>query len=313
MILFIAVFIGIKNGYLGFAVAENKTAEQNNEQQQTKFKFISPYYKDNQISQNKLIEFQEFLIKIIDKNKNDLNISVYFRDLNNGPWLSINPQNIFDGASLLKVPTMIAYLKSAEVNKSILTKKINYEKSFVNDLEYDPIFDQTLKVGQTYTIDDLIKIMIKKSDNTALKLLDLASVDETINLQPSIKETHKTLGLLGSEENADLTSIDQFSEIYRILYNAEYLNGEMSNKALEIMSQTDYNNGLKRYLPTDLTVAHKYGIRYYKDSDAYQLHDCGIIYSSTPYILCVMTAGNNLEKQEETISNIAKTSFEIFR
>ncbi len=294
-------------------MAENNEIEQNNDQQQTKLKFISPHYKNSQISQNKLLEFQDFLIQIIDENKNTFNTSVYFRDLNNGPWLSVNPQNIFDGASLLKVPTMIAYLKSAENNKNLLTRKINYEKSFVNDLEYDPIFDQTLKVGQTYTIDDLIKTMIIKSDNTAVRLLNLASIDETINLQPSIKQTYKSLGLLSDENEADLISIDQYSGIYRILYNAEYLNGEMSNKALEIMSQTDYNNGLKRYLPSDLTVAHKYGIRYYKDSNAYQLHDCGIIYSSTPYILCIMTAGNNLEKQEETISNIARASFEIFK
>lgn len=246
-------------------------------------------------------------------NKDHANISVYFRDLNNGPWLSVNSQNIFDGASLLKVPTMIAYLKNAENNKAILYKKIKYDKSFNNELDYDPIFDQTLKIGEEYSVEYLIKTMIQQSDNTAVSLLQLASIEPSINLQPSIEETNRIIGLDNDGKESNLITIDYYASLFRMLYNAEYLNGEMSNKALEIMTKTDYKNGLTRYLPADLTIAHKYGIRYYYGDSFYQIHDCGIIYASNPYILCVMTAGDNLEKQEFLISDIAKKSYDIFK
>lgn len=150
--------------------------------------------------------------------------------------------------------------------------------------------------------------MVQKSDNTAKNLLQIY-YDE-LKIRPTIEETHRLLGL---NDDSNIISIDQYAGIYRILYNAEYLDGEMSDKALEILSQTDYNNGLTKYLPSEIKVSHKYGVRQYRDDKTYQLHDCGIIYSTNPYILCVMTNGKNLEKQENIVAEISKTAYNIFK
>jgi beta-lactamase class A len=235
-------------------------------------------------------------------------MALYFRDLNNGPWISYNSISLFDGASLLKVPVMISYLKVSESYPEILKTKINYQEDVYKDEKYDPVFDKTLKIGHDYSIEYLIETMIQKSDNTANRLLRLA--ENELQFSPNIQETYKLLGL--DNESNDIF-IDEYAGIFRILYNAEYLNGETSNKALEIMTKTDYNNGLTKYLPSDIKVAHKYGIRFYDDDESYHLHDCGIIYTDNPYILCVMTLGYNLEQQEELVAKISKTSYEIFR
>lgn len=54
--------------------------------------------------------------------------SVYFRDLNNGPWFGVDEKTDFAPSSLLKLPVMMAYYKIAEDNPAILSKKILFDK-----------------------------------------------------------------------------------------------------------------------------------------------------------------------------------------
>jgi hypothetical protein len=51
-------------------------------------------------------------------------VSVYYRDLNNGPWLGINEREQFFPASLMKVPLMMHYYKVAEEHPGILDELV---------------------------------------------------------------------------------------------------------------------------------------------------------------------------------------------
>lgn len=97
-------------------------------------------------------------------------ISVYF-DTRDGRWLGIDQTEKYFPASLMKVPTMIAFYKLAESHPEILTKKVLYTGSAdANKIEY---FKPThaLVPGQSYTIGQLIEYMIVFSDNNAASLL----------------------------------------------------------------------------------------------------------------------------------------------
>ena len=50
--------------------------------------------------------------------------AIYFRDLNNGPWIGINVGHEFSPASLLKIPLMITLLKQAEEKPGFLAEKL---------------------------------------------------------------------------------------------------------------------------------------------------------------------------------------------
>ena len=231
-------------------------------------------------------------------------VSFYFRDLNNGPWFSYNAPYRFEGASLNKVPIMITFFKVAEENPEFLQEKILYE----NDIEgvYEG-FDESLIKGDIYTIEELIRTMIIESDNTSYSLL--ADFAEKNKLTPSISDTFEYLGL---DKDENFVTVTQYASMLRTLYNAEYLNMEMSSKALEIMTQAKFENGISKYLPDEIKIAHKYGVRWFDDSEEKQIHDCGIIYKADrPYILCVMTRGDSIPRQEKIISNISKMVFEL--
>ena len=54
-------------------------------------------------------------------------ISLYFRDLDNGPFFGIREEESFTGASLLKVPTIVAVLLQAGDNPGLLTRMVRFE------------------------------------------------------------------------------------------------------------------------------------------------------------------------------------------
>lgn len=229
-------------------------------------------------------------------------ISVYYRDLNFGPWMGINEHESFSPASLLKVPIMITLLKKAEKDPLFLHKKILYTKVI------DKFFDQNikgfepLKIGISYSIEELIVRMIQDSDNEAKELLlnviDLNFLEKVmidIGVNPKAIETP-----------ANLVSVKDYAGFFRLLYNATYLNREMSEKALGILSKTKFDRGLKAGIPAEVALAHKFGERGYEDSNIKQLHECGIVYlKGAPYLVCVMTRGTDFDKLSGVIADVS--------
>ncbi len=205
---------------------------------------------------------------------------------------------------------MIAYLRVADFNPSILNKKIKYiEKVDANKVEeFKP--SKYIESGKSYSVDELIKYMIIYSDNNATNLLQ-ANVDEK-----ALVTVYSDLGIPASDtlEQENVTP-KTYSYIFRILYNATYLSKSMSQYALEILAQTQFEKGIKMGLPENMTSSQKFGERTVmnrnittgEDSLSFrELHDCGIVYyPENPYILCVMTKGDDFEKLSKIISDIS--------
>lgn len=223
--------------------------------------------------------------------KNIFTASIYYRDLNNGPWFTIGENEEFRAASLFKIPLMIAFFKVAETDPSILEKKVTYDHVFENvpDYKVDSSLE-TVTFGKTYTVGELIDDMIINSDNIAAYLL-IANIDIKI-----IQDVFNDFGF--SFENASperkIVRPKEYASFLRILYNATYLNREYSEKALEILSRSTFKYGMRSVINSDIKASIKYGIAV-SPSGEKQLHECGIIYwqPDRPHILCIMTTGSD--------------------
>lgn len=98
----------------------------NQKRQASDYAFINPLLEceiETIGSQQKYIPFEkklknEIKTSIIEKNP-DIYLSVYFRNLRNGPWFGINEETSFAPASLMKLPVAIAYLKWLEIRPEI--------------------------------------------------------------------------------------------------------------------------------------------------------------------------------------------------
>jgi beta-lactamase class A len=229
-------------------------------------------------------------------------VSVYFRDLNNGPWFGINEKENFSPASLLKVPLMIAYFKQAEEDPEILKKFLVFErKGFPNTVQ-TILPSQSIENGKSYTVEDLISRMIIYSDNNAQQLL-LENIEDKI-----FKKVYSDFGLEPIEKNAVDTSVTvkTYAGFFRMLFNASYLNKTYSEKSLKLLLGSEFKDGLVAGVPPATPVAHKFGERSFLGSNVKQLHDCGIIYyPQHPYLVCVMSRGENAGDLTSIIHNIS--------
>jgi beta-lactamase class A len=271
------------------------------------YKYINPLlecdnYQPSQLNSVVGMETQinDYIAKAKAENKATF-VSVYYRDLNFGPWMGINEKENFSPASLLKVPIMIAALKKAEADPTFLNRKLQYTQQL--DLNVVPnIKDPHLiKIGNSYTVENLIERMIEYSDNEAKELI-------LRNLEGSfIIKVMTDIGVnVSGDMNKDFISVKDYSGFFRLLYNATYLSRSLSEKALGILSKTSFDKGLLAGLPKGLTVSHKFGERAYSDSNVKQLHECGIVYhDKTPYLICVMTRGTDFAQLEPVIADIS--------
>lgn len=246
----------------------------------------------------------------IETLKNDGKIetaSVYFKDSLQGDWFGININETYHPASLLKVSTLIAYYKATETDPNLLNKKVllRLDKDY-QEMESIKSSKKTF-LGQEYSIDELIQYMIKYSDNNAG--IFLSSIID----QDFLNEVFTDLGLDIPYERETTINPKSFAIFFRTLYNSTYLNRKMSEKALELLSSSEFDGGLKSGVSSTTIIAHKFG-EYGKLNDKgvleyRELHDCGMVYAKNPYLLCVMTRGEDINDMSNGISQISKIIF----
>ncbi len=275
------------------------------EKRETGYQFINPLLECedvNSIGDMELRQLQQNIEKYI-QNYDQVKVGVYYRDLNNGPWFGINEDQQFSPQSLLKLPVALAYYKLAENNPQILDEELMYE----TEIEHKNL-DDNLELHKKYHVTQLMHRMLVLSDNVAFNLL-------TMRLPKKyIKKVHQDLEISYPEEGTpdDFMSVKSYASIFRVLFNSSYLPRRYSELMLNILSESTFIDGLVAGVDADVPVAHKFGILNSENSQyESQLHDCGIIYlPEKPYLLCVMTKGNDQEQLEKIIKEISATVFD---
>jgi beta-lactamase class A len=228
---------------------------------------------------------------------------VYFRLPANAHWFGINENGKFDPGSLIKVPIMLAYLKEAETNPSILDDKLYYNPQ--NNDALPNALPAQLPVG-TYSASKLLEEMIIDSDNVAKDILSNHLTDKAI--QDVFDETNSNF----LQDPTGTISPKQYIIILSRIYSATYLDRYYSNYAMGLLTKTTFKDALAAGVPANVKVAHKYGERgVYEDNvlSAVELHDCGLVYADTPYYICVMTKGSDEGNLANLIKNISATIY----
>ncbi len=206
---------------------------------------------------------------------------------------------------------MIAYLKLAEKDPGLLKKKLVFNSKI--DSTTQQVFkpQKTLEPGKAYPVEELIHLMIAYSDNNSWNLL-LDNIDSQL-----LDSVFRGLGVGFSigPSLEQMVSIKSYGTFLRVLYNSTYLNEEMSEKALEFMSERNFPFGISSSIPSDIVVASKFGEKGTAGphGPVLQLHDFGIIYyPKRPYMLSVMARGKNYNELASVIHSISQLIFKEF-
>jgi beta-lactamase class A len=239
-----------------------------------------------------------------DKDATD--ISIYFRDLNSGKWLGVNETETFDPASMFKVASLIAVYHTAEDFPPFLSAKITVASTTLeNTQDYHPPTD-LIQINKTYSVEELLDRTITQSDNEADNLLVKYMGENT--LASVFDDLHVPL--------SDHVTPQEYSHLFRVLYNATYLTPVDSEKALALLTKTDFADGLVAGVPAGTQVAHKFGERTTviegqpATPKKHELHDCGIVYyPDHPYFICVMTRGDDFPTLAGVIKEVSNITW----
>lgn len=238
--------------------------------------------------------------------------SFYFKNLNDSYWVGINENDTYSPGSLLKVVVALAVYTQAESDASFLKTRLTYTKALsdVNKaFPFAPPVD--LVVGRSYTVPELLKNMLARSDNASKDLL-FESIDsryiDSVFTDLSVKKPDP-------QDSSNYTiSTREYSRFFRSLYYATQLSPKNSNQLLKDLSQASFTQGIVAGVPEGVTVAHKYGEHVRGTNGiptSVELSDCGIVYHpKNPYFICIMTEGHDEPALTGVIAAISKVAYE---
>jgi beta-lactamase class A len=226
--------------------------------------------------------------------------SVYVREFGQARWMVINENEKYSPGSLLKVPELIAFCKMNELKPGFFDKSVAY-KTKTETHRNITFKSKHIELGQSYTIRELLKYMIVYSDNDATMLLNELMDRKIFN------RVFTDLGL----HAPDYTSNDypittaEFSLFLKELYNSTYLNTVHSEFCMNLMSQSDYVDGLVSGLPQNCVAVHKFGEGGF--SNAPNFNESAIVYcNNKAYLLTVMSKGTDLTKMPGFVREVSK-------
>lgn len=238
-------------------------------------------------------------------------VSVYLRDFSSNGALSINPGELYDPASLNKIPAMLTAFEMTERDPHFLNREIVVPAADANgDVEIKP--RDFVVPGSRVTVGEAVRKMIVFSDNNALRALEpVLDVQLFTRIHNDLKIPVRTNGTVHS----DYMSAKDLAFFFRLLRNGTYLGWDNSEAALKLLSDVEFKNGIVAGLPSSpaVSVAHKFGIFAARGTELTmrQLHDCGIVYApAKSYLLCVLTKSTaSLRDQEAVIEKISRTIY----
>lgn len=218
---------------------------------------------------------------------------IYFSYLNSGSWIGLNEREEFTAASTIKVPIAMSLMKAVEDGKLKLSDSYALET-----LNLDSNFGDLYKAGadKELTIEELLKIMLEQSDNTAMSALK--EVFKRIGINDPLEDIFNNLGWeftqtipeLGEMPNYSKINLKTLTNLFITLYDAKYISVEDSNKILEYLTNTPFNDRIVAGVSKDVAVSHKIGTA----SGDNTFSDCGIIYApNRHYVLCLGSSGDS--------------------
>ena len=236
-----------------------------------------------------------------------LQLGFYFRDLIFDQVVSIDANQNFMPASLLKLPLMIALLKKSEVNGEILNQTLKYTTSSdtLSSIPQRVLPTHQMIEGEELSVTSLINLMITESSNQATAML-LNQFGGPQLVSNALKEMDI---IVMHDGDKNYLTPQTYAQLFVRLYRSTYLKPENSLKALQILSKSAFTRGIKGRLPKEINVANKFGERSLEDIN--QLHDCGVVFlPGNPYIACIMTKGRDFKMLEQFISEVSKITYD---
>lgn len=273
---------------------------------------------------DKKIDYNILEKKIISKfNDETGNFALAFKNLDDGKEILINENEIFHAASTMKTPVMIEFYKQLHQGKLSLEDTLQIKNEFKSIVdgtmyklsEFDDSDKNTYnKLGQYYSINNLIYEMITISSNFATNIL--IEYIGANNVTKSMREIGAlNIDILRGVEDIkafelglnNTTSAKDLLIIYEKLAKGKIINNESSATMIDILKDQKYDDIIPKYLPKDIEIANKTGMI------TGVHHDSGIVFLKDGKKYVIIILSKNMSDMESGTEMMAKISELIYK
>lgn len=248
------------------------------------------------------------ITNIISSVQGTFGVAVY--ELKYKRDFGINTNELFPSACTRKVPIAMAAYSEAEKGSLSLDENLT--------LTEDNIVGGTgtlqgQSAGSTYSIRELIRLMIIESDNTAgnmvIDRLGLDLINNFVKEMGASNTYNAGKFMIPAPTDSETTPADM-CKILNNLQNDKTLSSEDSNEIISLMKQSIYKDVIAGEIPEDI-VANKRGEYYVSESDNVE-GDIGIVYlEGNPYIISIFAKGLSGD-EDYNISILSDISKKIY-
>lgn len=210
--------------------------------------------------------------------------AIFVWDFDTGKYVDIKGGKPYASASIIKIPVLIRLFKSIEANQLTIYDEMAITPYYKADGSGEL---KNKSVGSKYTIDELAKVMIQKSDNTATNMLISA-----VGGMPDINSGIRSWGLKNTYINNWLPDIDGTNyttarDLATMLYNLDnpgFLNLNSREYIIDYMSHVENNRLIQAGLDPQALFVHKTG------DIGKMLGDAGIVFAPNgkKYIVVIL-------------------------
>lgn len=204
-----------------------------------------------------------------------LGASIYVWDYKSGKYVDFNADKRFSAASIIKIPVLLELFKSIELGRISLQDKFIltdvYRASGSGDLQYKP-------ENSIYTVDELARMMMRDSDNSATNIL-MYLTGGSVNVNRSLRNwgmkishVENWLPDLGGENK---TTAREMATMLFNIENPNFLSLNSREHVIDYLSDIKNNRLIHAGLPKDALFIHKTG------DIGTMLGDAGIVYAPT--------------------------------
>lgn len=185
--------------------------------------------------------------------------SVFVWEYDSGKYVDIKADKEFSAASIIKIPVLLETFKAIETGKLSIDDKMSLTEYYRSDGSGKLKYHQS---GSVYTIDELARIMIEQSDNSATNMLIAA-----VGGMPEINSALKNWGIKNTHLQNWLpdmagTNVTTTKDLAVMLYNIEnsqFISSKSKSYIVDYMSNVENNRLIQAGLPQNASFIHKTG------------------------------------------------------
>lgn len=212
-------------------------------------------------------------------------------EIASGKNYGINKNEKFEGASFFKLPLMIAVYMEKEKGHIDLSSTHILQES---DKQGGSGVLVSLPAGTAISYKDLVSYMGKDSDNTAFNILGNQigwnHVDEIIG----------KVGMLNTSFKDSITTPYDMGLLFQKFMNRSLVSEDSKQEILGFLTNTGNEGLITKGVEPGVKVAHKYA------SEIGVINDGGIVFAKNPYILVIMTKGQENSQAETVIPDLSR-------